>query len=156
MANNKASSSILTKQGFESLQKEYKEKLSERERISNEINLARAEGDLSENEAYHAGLLARDLNESRISEIESILENYIIVETKQNDIIQVGSTVTVKVNGIEKVYKIVGVNESDPIEGKISGDSPLGSALLGKKVSDSINLNIDNSLVKYDIIKVVN
>jgi transcription elongation factor GreA len=156
MANNKASSSILTKQGFESLQKEYKEKLSERERISNEINLARAEGDLSENEAYHAGLLARDLNESRISEIESILENYIIVETKQNDIIQVGSTVTVKVNGIEKVYKIVGVNESDPIEGKISGDSPLGSALLGKKVSDSINLNIDDSLVKYDIIKVVN
>jgi len=156
MASNKSVSSILTKQGLDSLQKEYKEKLSERDRISNEINLARAEGDLSENEAYHAGLLARDLNESRISEIESILENYTVVETKQNNIIQVGSTVTVKVKDIEKVYKIVGVNESDPIAGKISGDSPLGSALLGKKAMESINLNIDDSLVKYDIIKVVN
>ena len=156
MTSNKSVSSVLTKQGLDSLQKEYKEKLSERERISNEINLARAEGDLSENEAYHAGLLARDLNESRISEIESILENYTVVETKQNNIVQVGSTVTVKVKDIEKVYKIVGVNESDPIAGKISGDSPLGSALLGKKAMESINLNIDDSLVKYDIIKVVN
>ena len=156
MASHKASGSILTKGGLESLQKEYSEKLSERERISNEINLARSEGDLSENEAYRAGLLARDLNESRISEIESILENYTVVETKRNDIIQVGSTVTVMVKDTEKVYKIVGVNESDPIDGKISGDSPLGSTLLGKKANDSVNLSIDDSLVKYDIIKVVN
>ncbi len=156
MLNNTLNNNSVTKEGLESLKKEYSLKLKERDRISIEINLARAEGDLKENEAYHAGLLARDINESRIAEIEAILENYTVVEVKQNDIVQIGSTVTVKVNEIEKVFKIVGVNEADPVEGKISGNSPLGSALLGKKSGESLDLKIDESSVKYDIMKVVN
>jgi transcription elongation factor GreA len=156
MLNNTSNNNSVTKEGLESLKKEYSLKLKERDRISIEINLARAEGDLKENEAYHAGLLARDINESRISEIEAILENYTIVEVKQNDIVQIGSTVTVKVNDIEKIFKIVGVNEADPVDGKISGNSPLGSALLGKKAGESLDLKIDESSVKYDIMKVVN
>ncbi len=156
MLNNTSNNNSVTKEGLESLKKEYSLKLKERDRISIEINLARAEGDLKENEAYHAGLLARDINESRIAEIEAILENYTVVEVKQNDIVQIGSTVTVKVNEIEKVFKIVGVNEADPVEGKISGNSPLGSALLGKKSGESLDLKIDESSVKYDIMKVVN
>lgn len=156
MLNNTLNNNSVTKEGLESLKKEYSLKLKERDRISIEINLARAEGDLKENEAYHAGLLARDINESRIAEIEAILENYTIVEVKQNDIVQIGSTVTVKVNDIEKIFKIVGVNEADPVDGKISGNSPLGSALLGKKAGESLDLKIDESSVKYDIMKVVN
>ena len=157
MLNSKDSvKNLVTKEGLESLKSEYKLKLKERDRIEIEINLARAEGDLKENEAYHAGLLARDINENRISEIESILENYTLVKVKQNDLVQIGSTVTVKVDNEEKIYKIVGVNESDPMEGKISGDSPVGSALLGKKVGDSVSFSVDNSSFKYDIIKVVN
>lgn len=156
MLNNTLNNNSVTKEGLESLKKEYSLKLKERDRISIEINLARAEGDLKENEAYHAGLLARDINESRIAEIEAILENYTVVEVKQNDIVQIGSTVTVKVNDIEKIFKIVGVNEADPVDGKISGNSPLGSALLGKKSGESLDLKIDESSVKYDIMKVVN
>ncbi len=156
MLNNTLNNNSVTKEGLESLKKEYSLKLKERDRISIEINLARAEGDLKENEAYHAGLLARDINESRIAEIEAILENYTVVEVKQNDIVQIGSTVTVKVNDIEKIFKIVGVNEADPVDGKISGNSPLGSALLGKKAGESLDLKIDESSVKYDIMKVVN
>ena len=156
MLNNTSNNNSVTKEGLESLKKEYSLKLKERDRISIEINLARAEGDLKENEAYHAGLLARDINESRIAEIEAILENYTVVEVKQNDIVQIGSTVTVKVNDIEKIFKIVGVNEADPVDGKISGNSPLGSALLGKKAGESLDLKIDESSVKYDIMKVVN
>ena len=157
MSNSKVSEkNLVTQEGLTSLKKEYKLKLKERERIEIEINLARAEGDLKENEAYHAGLLARDINESRISEIESILEDYTLVKVEQNDLVQIGSTVTVKVDNEERIYKIVGVNESDPMEGKISGDSPVGSSLLGKRVGDSVSLSVDNSSFKYDIIKVVN
>ncbi len=157
MAINKPTPNVLTKKGLESLQKEYKDKLKERDRINKEINLARAEGDLSENEAYHAGLLAREINEVRISEIEDILDNYIIVEENSaSGLVQVGSKVKVSSAGKEKIFQIVGANESDPMENKISGESPLGSALLGKSKGEIASVEIEGNNVEYQIMDVEN
>ena len=156
MVNKKPSVSLLTKEALEALKKEYEECKLQRERINEEINLARAEGDLSDNEAYHSGLLARDINEARIFEIEELLENYKIVVKSDNGTVQLGSRVKLRVNGQEKEYEIVSTNESNPLEGKISAESPIGSAILGKKVGDIARITLNESLVEYEILGINN
>ncbi len=149
---------LLTKKGLDALKEEYSDKVNiQRRKINDNINRARLEGDLSENGAYSAAMLERELNEARISEIEDILKNYVIATDRGDDnIVQIGSSIVVKSEKGEKKLIMVGVSESDPIEGKISVDSPIGAALVKKKKGDSVKVSVGDDIVEYTILSIQN
>ena len=135
----------LTKEGREELQKELKDRIAEREVIKDKIATARAFGDLSENEDYSAARSEQKLNESRIAEIEEILKNAKIIANRGHEKVVMGAKVTVEVGGKKYTYAIVGPVEANPLEGKISDQSPIGKAMLGKRAGDSYVLPNGNS-----------
>lgn len=135
----------LTKEGREELKKELDERIKEREVIKEKIATARAFGDLSENEDYSAARSEQKLNESRISEIEEILKSAKIIANRGHDKVVMGAKVTVKLNGKEFVYSIVGPVEANPLEGKISNESPIGKAMFGKKAGEEYTLPNGNT-----------
>ena len=135
----------LTKEGREELKKELDERIKEREVIKEKIATARAFGDLSENEDYSAARSEQKLNESRISEIEEILKSAKIIANRGHDKVVMGAKVTVKLNGKEFVYSIVGPVEANPLEGKISNESPIGKAMFGKKAGEEYILPNGNT-----------
>ncbi|MBC7746766.1 transcription elongation factor GreA, partial [Pedobacter sp.] len=117
------------------------------EKIAN----ARDYGDLSENAEYEAAREEQALVESRVAEIEEILLNADIIKIgKSNGIVKVGSTVVLH-NGKKVTYTIVGPVEADPLEGKISNESPIGSALIGKKVGDKVIIEAPRGNVTYTV-----
>ena len=130
----------LTTDGKAELEKELSELKNRRTEIAEKIANARDYGDLSENAEYDAAREEQAQLESRVSELEEILQNADIIKvSKSNGSIQVGSTVDLK-NGKNVTYQIVGPVEADPLEGKISNESPIGSALMGKKVGDKVTI----------------
>ncbi len=138
MADN--SSFILTKEGREKLEEElaYLEN-EKRAEIGERIKVAREFGDISENSEYDDAKNEQSAVEARIAEINRILSEATVVNTpKRSTKVNIGSTVTVDMNGQERVFSIVGAAESDVAEGKISNESPVGSALLGHKKGDEI------------------
>lgn len=135
----------LTKEGREELQKELKDRIAEREVIKDKIATARAFGDLSENEDYSAARSEQKLNESRIAEIEEILKNARLIANRGHEKVVMGAKVTVEVAGKKYTYAIVGPVEANPLEGKISDQSPIGKAMLGKRAGDSYVLPNGNS-----------
>lgn len=142
----------LTKEGLATLQKEYRYLLDEvRPEVTEELVEARSLGDLSENADYDSARERQGRVETRILEIEAILSNYEIIGRKRTSkFVQVGSFVTVKdhkLNLIDK-YEIVGGIEADPLKSRISFESPLAKAILGKKVND---LAIVETLKPYQI-----
>ena len=149
---------LLTKKGLESLKEEYSDKVNiQRRHINDDINRARLEGDISENGAYSAAMLERELNEARISEIEDILKNYVIATDRGDDnIVQIGSKVVVSSEKGQKTLMMVGVSESNPIEGKISVDSPIGAALVKKRKGDSVKVSVGDDIVEYNILSIEN
>ncbi len=112
-------------------------------------------GDFSENAGYQiAKGRLRGINQ-RILDIENILKNAIIIQTDQsNEIIQIGNTVTLSRDGKKKDYQILGSEETNPSAGVISHNSPLGSALIGKKVDEEITINLGQKIVSYKIVKI--
>lgn len=120
------------------------------------IDEARQMGDLSENAEYHAAREELAWVQSRILEIKNILDNAEIItsDEKKMDFVQIGSTIVVKVNDKEKKYVIVGAQEADPLQGKISNESPLGSAFLGKKKGETVEVKIPSGLQNYKIVKI--
>ncbi len=141
----------LTKEGRAELEKELKERVREREVIKEKIATARAFGDLSENEDYTAARSEQKLNESRISEIEDILKNAKLITNRGHDKVVMGAKVTVKIGGKEYTYSIVGPVEANPLEGKISNESPIGKAMFGRKAGEEYTLPNGN---KGKILKV--
>ena len=130
----------LTKEGKAELEKELEERIKERDVIVEKIATARAFGDLSENEDYSAARSEQKLNEGRIAEIEEILKSARIIKSAGHDKVVMGAKVTVEVGGKEFVYSIVGPVEANPLEGKISNESPIGKAMFGKKAGESYKL----------------
>ena len=126
----------LTKEGKTELEKELKKRIAEREVIKEKIATARAFGDLSENEDYSAARSEQKLNESRIAEIEEILKNVKIIANRGHEKVGIGAKVTVSLSGKKYTYSIVGPVEANPLEGKVSDQSPIGKALLGKRAGD--------------------
>jgi len=120
------------------------------------INEARQMGDLSENAEYHAAREELAWTQSRILEIKNILDNAEIITAneKKLDFVQIGSTIVVEVNKKEKEYMIVGAQEADPLKGKISNESPLGSAFLGKKKGEIVEVKTPSGLQNYKIVKI--
>lgn len=144
----------ITEEGRQELTAELEELKAGRGEIAEKIAAARDLGDLSENADYDAARDEQGQAETRIAEIEDILQNAQIISAKKTDKIIVGSKVELK-NGAKDVeYQIVGPVEADPMEGKISNESPIGQALLGKKVGDSIEIKTSKGINKYTIKKI--
>lgn len=130
----------LTAEGKKELEKELETLIAERPAITEKIATARAFGDLSENEDYSAARNEQKIAESRIAEIEDILKNAKIIRSKKGGKIGLGSRVTVKLSGKEYKYSIVGPVEANPLEGKISNESPIGKALFGRSTGEEYAL----------------
>lgn len=131
----------LTKEGIDELKSELEELTNQRGPIAERIKTAREFGDLSENAEYSAARQEQERVESRIAEIEHILLNVeLITKPKGDSKVQLGSTVTLK-DGETKTFQVVGTVEADPMNGKISDESPIGKALMGKKVGDEVEIN---------------
>jgi transcription elongation factor GreA len=128
----------LTKEGVEELKSELEELTALRGPIAERIKTAREFGDLSENAEYSSARQEQERVESRIAEIENILQNVELIKKPKGDSkVQLGSTVTLK-DGDVKTFQVVGTVEADPLNGKISDESPIGKALMGKKVGDEV------------------
>lgn len=119
--------------------------------IAKRIDEARQMGDLSENAEYHAAREEMSWTQSRVKEIEFILNNAEIITEAGGSTVQIGSSITVKVNGKERNYTIVGAQEADPLEGRISNESPIGMAFLGKKKGDTVEVETPAGVQKYKI-----
>lgn len=131
----------LTKEGIEELKTELAELVSQRGPIAERIKTAREFGDLSENAEYSSARQEQERVESRIAEIEHILLNVeVIKKTTGSKKVQLGSSVTLK-NHETKTFQVVGTVEADPLNGKISDESPIGQALMGKVEGDEVEIN---------------
>ena len=128
---------LLTKEGLSELEKElHDRKTFIRNEIADEIEKAREQGDLSENSAYKSALEKKEFNEVRLLQLEELIKSAVVSEHKPGmHKVGLGCSVTVmnKTTGKEFNYKIVGENEADPSHGRISPESPLGMAMMGKK-----------------------
>lgn len=141
----------LTIEGKKELEEELELLKGQRAEVAEKIANARDYGDLSENAEYDAAREEQAQVESRVAEIEDILQNADIIKpTKSNGTVQVGSTVDLH-NGKKVTYTIVGPVEADPLEGKISNESPIGSALIGKKVGDKVVIETPKGSTTYKI-----
>ncbi len=142
----------LTKEGVEELKLELESLTEERAEIAESIRTAREFGDLSENSEYQSARAAQERNESRIAEIEHILQNVELIKAPRGSAkVQLGSKVKLKGdNGKTKEFQIVGTVEADPLNGKISDESPIGKALIGKQENDKVEIKtpVDNAIYK--------
>ena len=146
----------LTAEGEEKLQAELKElKGPRREELAERLRSAIQMGDLSENADYHKAKEDQGFLEGRIQEIEAILRNSVIIEKTNSDSVSIGSHVTIQEEGFDpETYHIVGPTEADPRQGRISHESPIGVALLNKKVGQVAEAETPGGKIKFKIIKV--
>lgn len=144
----------LTKEGIEELKAELEQLISKRSEVAEAIRVAREQGDLSENAEYHAAKDEQQVMESRISEIEYILANVEVIAAPKGkkDKVQLGSCVELKgPKGDMKKFQVVGTVEADPLEGKISDESPIGQALMGKQLGDKVEIVTPHETTEYKI-----
>lgn len=148
---------IITQEGYNKLKEELDFlNTSKRKEIAERIERAKDLGDLSENAEYSEAKDAQSLNEGRIIELMNILKNVTVVESssKEKNEIDMGSKVKVSVNNKERDFVIVSFNEADPMDGKISNESPIGMAFLGKRKGDKVLVETPKGSVEYKIIEV--
>ena len=150
---------MYTQQGYQELVDELNYlKFEKREKIKNDIAVARSFGDLSENSEYDEARNEQAKNEARIKELEELLENAVILDESSIDtsVISLGSNVKIlnKNLNVEIVYDLVGSNESNPMEGKISDQSPIGAALMGKRVGDEVVAEAPNGTIVMQVLEV--
>lgn len=131
----------LTAEGKKELEKELEELIANRPAITERIATARAFGDLSENEEYSSARNEQKLAESRILEIEEILKNASIIKGGKKDKVVLGAAVTLDMGGKKVEYTIVGPTEANPLEGKLSNESPIGKLVFGKKAGEAFEFN---------------
>ncbi len=147
----------LTSEGFLKLEEELDDlKKVKRPEIVNAIKEARALGDLSENAEYHSARDNQAKLEARIKEIEYTLEHATIIENNNDGKVRVGSVVTIKYadDDEEEEYTIVGTNEADPFANKISNESPIAIAIMGKNAGDKVSVESPNGSFDLEILKV--
>jgi transcription elongation factor GreA len=148
---------LISQEKFEELTKELDElRTTRRREVAEQLEYARSLGDLSENAEYQEAREMQAAVEERVQKLESILKNAKIVRSSKSDVIGMGSSVQVtKVGSTDKHgYTIVGAEEANILEGKVSYHSPLGAALLGKKKGDEFSFNTPKGAQKYKILKV--
>ena len=144
-----------TQEGFRKLQEEYEYLTKVRmEEIKVAIAEARSFGDLSENAEYDEAKNEQTKCYTRIKELEELIQHAIVVEEGDNDTVGLGSSVKITRDGVESEYKIVGSNEADPFDNKISDVSPVGRALLGAKMGDVIAVEVPSGTVSLTVLDV--
>lgn len=144
----------ITAEGRRELEKELKELKARRGEVAEKIADARDFGDLSENAEYDAAREEQGLVETRIAEIEDILHNAEIIKASAKSKVVLGSKVELKQGKKTVVYTLVGPVEANPIEGRISDESPIGVALLGKLVGESVAISTPKGKVTYEIASI--
>ena len=148
----------VTREGLERLKSELEElKSVKRPQIAAEVAEARSHGDLRENSAYDAARHDQMMNEKRIADLEALVRGAVVMEDDRatpKDIVGVGSTVVVDFDGDEERYTIVGAIEAKPAEGRISNESPMGRALLGKRVGESAQFGTPGGMATLKILRI--
>lgn len=150
---------FLTKEGYEGLEKELEElKAVKRKEVAEKIKTALDFGDISENSEYDQAKDEQAQLENRILKVENMLRNAIIIDEENisTDEVGLGSKVLVKDLEFdeEMEFIIVGSAETDPYEGKISNESPVGSALIGNKPGDIVEVHVPAGILKYEILTI--
>lgn len=142
----------MTKEGEQELRAELEELVAQRGPMAERIKLAREFGDLAENAEYSSARQEQEKVEARIAEIENILMNVKIIKAPKSDSkVQLGSKVTLKGGGKTKEFQVVGTVEADPLNGKISDESPIGQALMGKKEGEDVEIVTPAETMTYKI-----
>ena len=150
MANTK--DVFVTAEGLEEMKVELDNLINvKRPEVINALKEARALGDLSENAEYDAARNEQALVENRIQELEAMIENVVIIENVSTDKVSIGNKVTIEYVGDNDTeeYSIVGSKEADPFNKKISNESPIAQAIMGKKTGDVVSVDSPNG--KYDV-----
>lgn len=147
---------ILTQQGFDKLKKELNQlKKIKRPQILERLRKARGLGDLKENSEYTAAREDLNLTDKKIEEIEGVLQKAKIIKGKRrNQTVNIGSKVTVELDGHKNQFLIVGEFEANPAENKISYVSPIGKALMGKKIGEVVEVEAPAGKIRYKIIAI--
>ena len=147
---------IISQEGYDKLKDELEfSKNTKRREIADRIQKAKDMGDLSENAEYSEAKDAQAFNEGRIAELTSMLKNVTVVNsTGDNSSIGMGSTIIVSSDGKEREFTIVSFNEADPLNGKISNESPLGRAFIGKKKGAVVTVETPKGKKEYKIEKI--
>ncbi len=158
MPDNTEETSYLTREGAQKLRKELEElKGPARQAMAKRLRIAIQQGDLAENADYHAAKEEQGFMEGRIQELERILKHVTIIDdqARDNSTVEVGNHVGVEEEGNGKdTYFIVGPKESDPMNGKISFESPIGKSLIGKKVGEKVEIVTPNGTIKMKIVEI--
>lgn len=142
----------LTKDGVKELENELASLTELKPQIVDRLKQARSQGDLSENADYDAARSELERTEARIKEIEHILQNVEIIKTpRSNGAVKLGSTVELKSAKGKITFKVVGSFEANPGEGKVSDQSPIGTALIGKKVGEDVEIQLPAGATKYKV-----
>jgi len=146
----------LTRAGVDELQTELDALIAKRAEIADAIKTAREQGDLTENAEYQSARAEQERNEARISELENIVQNAEIIRKPRGDSkVQMGSVVKLKgTGGKAKEFQVVGTVEANPLSGKISDESPIGQAMLGKKVGDAVEITTPSETHTYKIVDI--
>ena len=146
----------LTAEGEQKLRNELAElKGPRREDLAQRLRSAIQMGDLSENADYHKAKEDQAFLEGRIQEIEAVLRNAVIIEKSQGDFVSVGSHVTIQEADFDpETFYVVGAKEADPRNGKISNESPIGSALLNHKVGDVVEADTPGGKIRFKLLKI--
>lgn len=139
----------ITEKGKGDLEVELADLKSRRGEIAEKIATARDFGDLRENAEYDAARKEQGLVETRIAEIEEILQNAEIIQSSDGSAVVLGSTVELQSSDKTVTYTVVGPVEADPLAGKISNESPIGQALMGKKVGDEVRIKTSKAEMVY-------
>ena len=143
---------FLTQEGLDELKKELDELIQvKRPEVIDALKDARAQGDLSENAEYDAARTEQAIVESRIKELEGMLERAVVITKVDTDVVSIGTKVTLQYVDDEDTeeYSIVGSSEADPFANKISNESPIAKAILGLKVGSTVS--VDSPTGKYDV-----
>lgn len=160
MANNKVQDDkLITREGYDKLVAELEELVAvKRKEIAAQLGEAIAQGDLSENADYDAAKNAQAENEERIYKLENMLKSVRIIEESEIEADRVNLGQTVVVENIETkdkfTYKIVGSNESDPLNGLISNESPVGRSLMGAKLDEQIEVEIPDGMIRLKVLEI--
>ena len=147
----------ITQDGLKKLKEELEYLVTvRRSEISNDLSEALEMGDLKENAAYHDARERQAFAEGRILELEDLLKTAVVIDNSHvnKKTISIGATIVIEYEGNKKKFVIVGANESNPSEGKISNESPLGKAFIGKKVNDVVEVTVPKGVIKYKVLEI--
>jgi transcription elongation factor GreA len=147
----------VTREGLERLREELRElKEQRRPAISAALAEARSHGDIRENAGYDAAKHDQAMTEKRIADLESLLRLAVVIEESNgaSDVVRAGSTVVVEVEGDEERYTIVGAIEAKPTQGRISNESPVGRALLGRQAGDETFVDAPHGRLRLKILRI--